>query len=157
MPASDLSDAEVADVLEREGVVRVAFRDGESVYLIPLGYVWLYSGLHGVTELGRKTRLAEVDPRVAFQVDTSSDTGVFEWRSVTGEGRFELVRDESVKREVLMALQPIISAAPEWWQRDQRPKIASGTLQVWRITPNHLHGRRYGPKAGTTYGTTDGT
>lgn len=149
MPASDLSDAEVADVLEGEGVVRVAFRDGESVYLIPLGYVWLSSALHGVTELGRKTRIAEADPRVSFQLDTSSDTGLFEWRSVTGEGRFELVVDEGVKREVLLALQPIIGAAPEWWQRDQGPKIAAGTLQVWRITPTHLQGRSYGPGSDT--------
>lgn len=145
MPASDLSATEVADVLAAEGVVRVAFRDGESVYLIPLGYVWLSSALHGVTELGRKTRLAEADPRVAFQLDTSSDTGLFEWRSVTGEGRFELVTDEGVKRDVLSALQPIIGAAPEWWQRHHGPKIAAGTLQVWRITPAHLQGRRYGP------------
>ncbi len=147
MPPSDLSDAEVADVLEGERVVRVAFRDGESVYLIPLGYVWLNSALHGVTEFGRKTRIAEADPRVAFQVDTSSDTGLFEWRSVTGEGRFELVTAEDVTREVLLALQPIIEDAPEWWQRDQGPKIAAGTLQVWRVTPTHLQGRRYGPPA----------
>jgi hypothetical protein len=37
--------------------------------------------------------MASVQPEVAFQVDTSAKTGVFEWCSVTGEGTVEAVTD----------------------------------------------------------------
>jgi nitroimidazol reductase NimA-like FMN-containing flavoprotein (pyridoxamine 5'-phosphate oxidase superfamily) len=98
MPAQDLNKNDTLAILAEEQLVRVAFHDGESPYLIPLGYVWLRSALYGVTDSGRKTDIAEANPRVAFQVDTSSTTGLFEWRSVTGEGRFEIIHNDGLHR-----------------------------------------------------------
>jgi nitroimidazol reductase NimA-like FMN-containing flavoprotein (pyridoxamine 5'-phosphate oxidase superfamily) len=122
----------------------VAFRDHASLYLIPLGYVWLRSALFGVADVGRKTEIAERNPRVAFQVDTSMQTGLWEWRSVTGEGTFELV-DGAQKGETLSALQPVIAAAPDWWRREQGPRMAAGALVVWRLNPTQFAGCRYAP------------
>ncbi len=59
MPAHDLSSEEAIDVLANERLVRVAFLDGASSYLIPLGYVWSGSTLYGVMEPGKKTRIAD--------------------------------------------------------------------------------------------------
>jgi nitroimidazol reductase NimA-like FMN-containing flavoprotein (pyridoxamine 5'-phosphate oxidase superfamily) len=145
MSAYELSEAEVSDVLKEQKVVRVAFRDDESVYLIPLGFVWLHSALYGVMEFGRKTRCAEKNSAVAFQVDSSSESGIFEWRSVTGEGEFETILDDDLRTDVLGALGPIIAQAPDWWLAEQGPKVASGELKVWRITPKRMSGRRFGP------------
>jgi len=145
MPAFELNTEEVVEVLSRGQVVRVAFHDGTSPYLIPLGYVWLRSALFGVTESGRKTRIAAVNPTVAFQVDTSGATGVFEWASVVGEGLFGIVTDQAHRQQTFSALEPLIAQAPDWWQREQAPRVASGSLQVWRITPTRTAGRRYGP------------
>ncbi len=145
MAHRELSSEETQQVLASEQVVRIAFHDGMSHYLIPLGYVWLRSALYGITERGRKTEMAQARPSVAFQIDTSSSTGLFEWRSVTGEGQFEIVMDASEKQEVLVALQPVIESAPDWWQRDQGPRMAAGELEVWKVTATETHGRLYGP------------
>ena len=143
MPRRELSDDATREVLATQGVVRVAFRDGTSPYLIPLGYVWVGEALCGVSDAGRKTRLAQEDPNVSFQVDTSGDTGLWEWRSVTGRGTFDIVHDDGQKRSILDALKPIIGRAPAWWQRQQAPHLASGALLVWRITPRQLAGCEY--------------
>ena len=137
------TDLFVAGVLAGESVVRVAFRDGEGTYLIPLGYVWRESALYGVTEPGRKTRLAAVTSQVSFQVDTAVRTGLFEWESVTGSGRFELVGEESVKREALDALLALAANAPAWWRDEQGSRMESGDLLVWRIRPERMTGIRW--------------
>ncbi len=145
MSRQDLTHDETLQVLATQDLVRVAFRDGPSSYLIPLGYVWLPPALYGVADTGRKTRLAERNPNVSFQVDTSSRTGVFEWRSVTGEGKFEIVDNVKQKQEVFAALEPVIRQAPDWWRRQQGPRIASGDLLVWKITPTNLAGCECAP------------
>jgi nitroimidazol reductase NimA-like FMN-containing flavoprotein (pyridoxamine 5'-phosphate oxidase superfamily) len=145
MAAFDLDPEAVQRVLAAESVVRVAFRDGEERYLIPLGYVWLRGAMCGVSGPGRKLRLAEADPRVTFQVDTSASTGWFAWESVTGDGRFELVGDEDARQEVLDAWRPTIANAPDWWRNEIGPAVESGGLRVWRLTPTRFSGRRFGP------------
>jgi nitroimidazol reductase NimA-like FMN-containing flavoprotein (pyridoxamine 5'-phosphate oxidase superfamily) len=144
MPRSTLTQDECNRVLGGEGLVRIAFRDQDTVYLIPLGYVWLGSALYGVADAGRKTEIASRNPQVAFQVDTSTHTGLWEWQSVTGEGRFDLV-DGPEKGKALAALQPVVASAPDWWRREQGPKMAAGTLVVWRLFPTHVTGCRYAP------------
>ena len=151
MPAHDLSSEEAIDVLAIEHLVRVAFLDGASSYLIPLGYVWSGSALYGVLEPGKKTRIAASNPSIAFQVDTSCTTGLFEWASVTGTGRFEVVASQEERQHAMSALQPVIAEAPEWWQEEQAPRVASGALQVWKIVPEKFDGRRYAPADDTDH------
>lgn len=144
MPRSSMSDEDSQRVLAGENLVRVAFRGRGSVYLIPLGYVWLGSALYGVTEAGRKTEIAAQDSMVAFQVDTSTRTGLWEWESVTGEGQFGIV-DGPEKQEALSALQSVFAGAPQWWRQEQGPRMASGQLLVWRIRPSQVSGCKYSP------------
>jgi uncharacterized protein len=144
MPRSSMSHEDSQRVLAQQNLVGVAFRDGGSVYLIPLGYVWLGSALYGVTEAGRKTEIAAQNPTVAFQVDTSARTGLWEWESVTGEGQFAIVGGAE-KQAAISALQSVIAQAPDWWRREQAPRMASGQLLVWRIRPSQVDGCRYSP------------
>jgi len=145
VPRNELSDDETYQVLARERVVRIAFQDGQSQYLIPMGYVWLQSALYGVTTEGRKTRLAKINPNVAFQVDSSHDTGLWEWHGVTGEGTFGIVGSEEERQQVLSAFEPVIAEAPAWWRREQGPRLASGVFLVWRLSPTRVSGRSYAP------------
>jgi len=124
MPRASLTLDDCSRVLASEQLVRVAFRDQDVLYLIPLGYV-----------------------AVAFQVDTAMTTGLWQWESVTGEGIFELV-DGSEKHEAVAALQPILATAPDWWRREQGPRMAAGVLVVWRIRPTRYTGCRYAPGNG---------
>jgi nitroimidazol reductase NimA-like FMN-containing flavoprotein (pyridoxamine 5'-phosphate oxidase superfamily) len=145
LPRRDLSAEESAKVLAEQNLVRVAFHDGRTSYLIPLGYVYVEAALYGVADAGRKTRIAERNAAVSFQVDTSDDTGLWEWRSVTGEGTFEIVATDVEKQRALGALQPVIAQAPDWWRREQGPRMASGALLVWKITPTVVTGCEYVP------------
>jgi nitroimidazol reductase NimA-like FMN-containing flavoprotein (pyridoxamine 5'-phosphate oxidase superfamily) len=149
MPVRELMNEEVNNLLAGEHVVRVAYQDESCPYLIPLGYVWMRNALYGVMEQGRKTQIAEENPRVAFQVDTSCRTGLFEWGSVTGEGQFQVVVDAEERNEALSALQPVIAQAPDWWQREQAPRMAAGSLLVWKLTPIRATGRQYEPPSAT--------
>ena len=148
MAYRDLREDETWDVLAAERVVRIAFHDGDSHYLLPLGYVLLGETLCGVTGCGRKTEMAKTRSSVALQVDTASATGLYEWKSVTGEGRFEIVTSGSRKRKTLLAMQPLMADAPEWWRREQEPRMASGEFEVWQVTPTEVHGRSFEPPAG---------
>jgi len=143
MPRVRMSDADSSRLLASCQLLRVAFFDGDEPYLIPLGCVWHNGALYGVTEGGRKTEIASRNPRVAFQTDTALRTGLFEWESVTGEGRFEIVDDPGEIGQAMAKLQPFVATAPDWWRDEQAPKMAAGTLLVWRIRPTSRAGVRY--------------
>jgi nitroimidazol reductase NimA-like FMN-containing flavoprotein (pyridoxamine 5'-phosphate oxidase superfamily) len=85
MPWRALTDDEIDALLRSERIVRMAFAEGEP-YVVPLGYVWVESALWGTTRRGRKTRMAEGQPRIAFTVDDSSQAVPFAWRCVVGAG-----------------------------------------------------------------------
>lgn len=143
MPRVSMSEAEATHLLETCELLRVAFYDGDDPYLIPLGCVWHDGALYGVTEPGRKTEIAARNARVAFQTDTALRTGLFEWESVTGEGRFDIVSDPSEMRVAMAKLQSFVATAPEWWRDEQGPRMAAGELLVWRIRPTMRTGVRY--------------
>lgn len=143
MPRTPMSNAEDTRLLADCELLRVAFRDGDSTYLIPLGCVCINGVLYGVTDPGRKTEIATAHPRVSFQADTARQTGLFEWESVTGRGVFAIVSDAEERSRALSALQAFIATAPDWWKAEQGPKMASGQLLVWRIQPVSITGVRY--------------
>ena len=131
MPRHKLPDDESERLLARGRLVRIGFQDTAAPYLIPLGYVFLHSALYGVTEPGRKTRVAAVNPSVAFQVDTSSESGLWEWESVTGEGRFEIVtgkaeREDNVLKNAPHTAKAVVSDA---WQHSYSREQAAFPLK----------------------------
>lgn len=145
MPRSAMNEAEVGKLLGQSELVRVAFRDNDSTYLIPLGCVCIDGALYGVMDAGRKTEIARTEPRVAFQADTARTTGLFEWQSITGEGEFTIVSDSEEMARVLDRLQPFVATAPAWWKAEQGPRMAAGELRIWRIQPVWLTGVKYEP------------
>lgn len=143
MPRMPMSDAEVTRLLESCQLLRVAFSDEEEAYLVPLGCVWHEGALYGVADPGRKTEIAKRNPRVAFQADTARETGLFEWKSVTGQGDFEVVSDPEEIERAMARLQPSVATAPDWWKREQAPRMSAGELVVWRIRPVETSGVQY--------------
>jgi nitroimidazol reductase NimA-like FMN-containing flavoprotein (pyridoxamine 5'-phosphate oxidase superfamily) len=138
IPETPLSDAEIAAVLERARLVRVAFA-AEVPYVITFGCTYLDGSLVGTTSPGRKTELAARDSRVGFQLDTSLEDGLYEWESVRGEGRISFSTPEG---DVLTALRAAFPEPPEWFVAERMANLADGRARTFRIQPEILTGRR---------------
>lgn len=140
MPETPLDESQIAAVLQRAQLVRVAFI-AEVPYVITFGCAYLEGCLVGMTAPGRKTELAARDDRVGFQVDTSLSDGVYEWESVHGEGRFTISEPEE---EVLAEIRRAFPEPPEWFVSDRTAEAARGAARTFRIEPTVLHGIRSG-------------
>ncbi|MGH8808914.1 MAG: pyridoxamine 5'-phosphate oxidase family protein, partial [Noviherbaspirillum sp.] len=77
MAFKELSRTEVDELLTAERVVRIGFEANGEPYLVPVGFVPHQGALYAMTTHGRKTRMAAVNPKVSFQIDTSARTGPF--------------------------------------------------------------------------------
>ena len=144
MAHRDLSRNEIEELLRSERVVRIALHAAGERYLVPVGYVWLEGFLYFVALEGRKTRMAAIQPEVAFQVDTSARTGVFEWRSVTGEGAIDAVTDPAQIENIRPALFGQFSDIPEWMSVEYQQRGREGLLRWYRIRPAVMTGRLAG-------------
>lgn len=140
-----LGQEEIERVLTEQRTVRVGFAAGEERYLIPLGYVWLDGCLCGFTSRGRKTRLAQADPRVSFQVDTSATTGHFTWASVTGAGIFEVIEECAYLEKLFPLMAPRVADAPEWLNDYVTKLFAAEKMVAWRIRPSSMTGVKIVP------------
>ena len=132
-----------SEFLSTQRVVRIAFdADGER-YLIPLGYVWRENALYCMTKRGRKTRMAAANPRVSFQVDDSCETRLFTYRSITGEGIFEIVTDAGEIEGMMPAFVSRFPDTPDWAQAESAAMWAKGELVMARIRPQVMSGICY--------------
>jgi hypothetical protein len=135
-----MSQDAIERLLAGERVVRVAFAAPGETYILPLGYLWHEGAFYLLTARGRKTELAAANPRVAFQIDDSATAGVWGWRSVTGEGRWEEVTgagDAALLLPRLFARFP--ETPPAVWRRVAASLVRGGTLLV-RIRPLRMSG-----------------
>jgi uncharacterized protein len=146
MGVRQLDQDEIADVLRRERVVRIAFNvDGEP-YLVPVFYVLCDDGcLRGFSSNGRKARMGAAEGRVAFQVDSSASSGVWEWFSVSGEGTFALIEDDAEVAGYAPKLKAALHDAPSWApfsKPDLQATAKAVGLLPWRIKPTTIGGRQ---------------
>ena len=141
MALRELTDQEIEEVLKEQRIVRIAFADKSDVYLIPLGYVWVDGAMWGTTNRGRKTKMAEENPRVVFQMDNSEEGGPFEWHSVFGEGSFEIMAGKRHMARILPRLAKRFADIPSWANKEALAQFARGEISVFRITPTRLTGK----------------
>jgi nitroimidazol reductase NimA-like FMN-containing flavoprotein (pyridoxamine 5'-phosphate oxidase superfamily) len=137
--------AEIEDILSRERVVRLGFSADGEIFVVPVFYTWYAGALCGLTTPGRKTTLAEANPHVAFQVDSTAATGPWQWSSVTGEGPFEVVRDTAEFGPFADQLRDRLADAPRWAQQELQDRFARLGMVPWRIRPARLSGRAHAP------------
>ena len=145
MGFQDLTPQEIELVLSKERVIRIAFSaDGEQ-FLVPVFFVYHEGALCGLTTPGRKTRLGEANPEVAFQVDSTFETGPWEWASVSGQGEFSRVPNPADFGPFAAALQAKLTDAPKWAADMLQERFARLGLYAWRIQPSVISGRAHGP------------
>ena len=145
MAFKELSRTEVDGLLSEERVVRIGFEANGERYLVPLGFVPHGGALYAMTTHGRKTRMAAVNPKVSFQIDTSARTGPFSWHSVSGEGLFEIVTDA----KEIDAISPLLISRfpdmPDWMQAEYARKQERGEVVFVRLRPGQMTGRKSEP------------
>lgn len=138
-----LGDEQIKRVLETQRIARFCFcADGE-MHLIPMGFMWYDNAVCGITSTGRKVNMAKVNPKVVFQIDTSSRTGNYLWHSVTGEGMFEII---PLPQSLFLVRRYVkqVSDAPAEMKLAFAKEAAAGNLIAWRIRPTRLAGRWLG-------------
>ena len=145
MGFQDLTPQEIELVLSKERVIRIGFSaDGEQ-FLVPVFYVFHDGALCGLTTPGRKTRLAEANADVAFQIDSTFETGPWEWASVSGQGIFGRVADPAEFGEFAARLSAKLADAPKWAADMLQDRFARLGIYAWRIEPKVISGRAHGP------------
>lgn len=144
MGFQDLTRQEIDLVLEKERVIRIAFSAEGEQFLVPVFYVLHEGAPCGLTTPGRKTRLGEANPEVAFQVDSTFTTGPWEWASVSGQGKFERVPPAEMA-PAAAKLQMKLTDAPEWAAKMLQDRFAKLGIYAWRIEMSAVSGRAHGP------------
>lgn len=109
-----LTPAECAEVLERNHVGRLAFRQRRWVEMQPLGYVAQGRWIFLRSAYGAKLEAITRDPFVAFEVDEIE--GPFDWRSVLVHGTIYVLQDGGGSRgehQARRALDALRTVMPE--------------------------------------------
>jgi nitroimidazol reductase NimA-like FMN-containing flavoprotein (pyridoxamine 5'-phosphate oxidase superfamily) len=145
MDLTALTPAQIDAFLPTQRILRLAMDANGERYLVPLGYVWLDGALWCVTLRGRKTRLLEMNPRVAFQIDDSATRDDFDWTSVSGEGEVEFVTDAASISRASQAWFERFSDMPGWAAKQYEARQRGGELVWLRIRPARLSGREGAP------------
>ncbi len=139
----DFDQAEIERVLGEERVIRIAFAADGELYVAPVFYVWHEGALCGLTTPGRKTELAAANPEVGFQIDSTATTGVWEWSSVGGQGRWEVVANPAEFGPFALKLREKLSDSPAWAAQMLQERFGKLGMVAFRIRPTRLHGRAH--------------
>lgn len=142
MALRDLSPTEISATLESGRLVRVAFAAGGELFLAPMFYTWFDGALCGLTTPGTKTHLGEQSAEVAFQVDSTVTTGIWEWSSVTGAGTWEVVASPREFGAFAAQLGERLSDQPDWTRETLQARFRELGMVAWRIRPRRIGGKR---------------
>jgi nitroimidazol reductase NimA-like FMN-containing flavoprotein (pyridoxamine 5'-phosphate oxidase superfamily) len=64
-----LGEAEIEDVLRTATIGRIGCRDGDSVYVVPISFVYTDGCAYGHSAEGRQLTLMRATPEVCFEVE----------------------------------------------------------------------------------------
>ena len=73
-----LSEDQIEDVLRTATIARIGCRDGDSVYVVPISFVYADGCVYGHSAEGRKLTLMRATPEVCFEVEDVR--GPSDWR-----------------------------------------------------------------------------
>jgi hypothetical protein len=76
-------------------------------------------------------------------VDDSCETRLFTYKSITGEGIFEIVTDAGEIARIMPALASRFADTPDWVQTESAALWANGELVFTRLRPQVMTGICY--------------
>ncbi|HMO95266.1 MAG TPA: pyridoxamine 5'-phosphate oxidase family protein [Tepidiformaceae bacterium] len=141
----DLSLAECEDLLLSQKVGRLAVRDEDGVYVVPLQYAFADGYIYGHASPGKKIRLMRLWPRVGFQVDMIGQGEC--WASVLVQGTFYELTSEADRVHARQVLLRAFGghAGEVTFGHGHRTTLAEAVL--FRIVPYEVTGKALGESA----------
>jgi nitroimidazol reductase NimA-like FMN-containing flavoprotein (pyridoxamine 5'-phosphate oxidase superfamily) len=134
----DLSLAECEDILRAQTVGRVAVRDADGVYVVPIHYAFAEGAVFGHAPPGKKLRLMRLWPHVALQVDTISSP--VEWKSVLVQGAFRELTGEEEQVHARQVLVRAFEGNPALVTAGHGHRATLAEAIVFRIDPAEITG-----------------
>lgn len=140
-----LNQEEIKAVLEQQMLGRIACRDGNELYIVPVNYVFVKDAVICHSFEGKKLEFMRRNPEVCFEVEDMTDHR--NWSCVVAQGFFEELTDHKLIESVRPRLQELslkrkasLTAAPpaEQPSLDYKPH---GTSVYYRIRFTRLSGR----------------
>ncbi len=141
-PLRQLSLEECQALLERHRVGRLAVREAEGVYLVPISYAFVHGAVYAHAPPGRKVTLMRRWPHVAFQVDEIDS--LTQWRSVLVKGKFEEIVDDDEKEAARLVLIAAFGGNLALLTAGQGRRVALSDAILFRIQPEEITGRAQG-------------
>jgi nitroimidazol reductase NimA-like FMN-containing flavoprotein (pyridoxamine 5'-phosphate oxidase superfamily) len=143
-----LNETDIEALLERNVIGRLGCTDGETVYVIPINYIYHNNHILAHSTEGKKIDFMRSHPAVCFQVDEIEN--LVNWQSVIVWGDFEEVEDEMEKQEQMelmvekmLKLKIVQTPSPPHAFAERPRPNQPGYVQVviWRIAINKKSGR----------------
>ena len=137
----------IAEFIDREQILRIAFYDDGEIYIVPVNYGYLHKEqytfyFHGA-RAGRKYELAKKNPTVGFEIDgnyrllrgeAACDFSAA-FQSVIGTGVLSLVEEQNEKRFALCTIMKQITSKAEWsYSEDMVSATAIFKLDVDKLS-----------------------
>ena len=134
----DLSLAECEDILRAQTVGRIAVRDADGVYIVPIHYAFAEGAVFGHAAPGKKLRLMRLWPHVALQVDTIVNP--VEWKSVLVQGAFRELTGEEEQIHARQVLVRAFEGNPLLVTAGHGHRTTLAEAIVFRIDPAEITG-----------------
>jgi uncharacterized protein len=142
--------SEIASIIRRSSVCRIAVADAEQPYIVPLCFGYddgtLY--FHSAGK-GKKIELLQKSRRVCFEFDTvhgvkkgeaPCDWGI-RYESVIGIGDVSFIAEPETKKQALNLIMKQYGGEGEW----DYPESALAGIVVFKIAIESMTGKRAGP------------
>jgi nitroimidazol reductase NimA-like FMN-containing flavoprotein (pyridoxamine 5'-phosphate oxidase superfamily) len=91
-----LTDAQIDDLLKKQTIGRLGYRDDRKCYITPVTYAYDGMYIYGQSNEGMKLNIIRNNPYVCFEVD--SILNMANWESILLWGHFEELDDDTARR-----------------------------------------------------------
>lgn len=100
--SGQLNDEQIEQLLQRQYIGRIGCTDGNTVYVVPIGFVYDGANVYAHSTEGLKINLMRNNPNVCFEVDDMSDLA--NWQSVISWGTYEELTDGEERMKAIKKL-----------------------------------------------------
>ena len=98
----ELNETEIDRLLKQQVIGRIACYADDSIYIVPVNYVYDGSFIYCHSAMGKKIEMMRKNPEVGFEVEEIIN--VFRWKSVIVWGRFEEITDIEEKQQAMQGI-----------------------------------------------------